>query len=384
MKKLAIITTHPIQYNAPFFKLLCEYNEVDVKVFYTWEQSKKKVFDQKFGKEIKWDIPLLEGYDYSFVKNTSKNPSSGTFKGVVNPTLNQEIENWNADFIFVYGWNHHSHFKAMKYFKGKIPVYFRGDSTLIDEVAGVKTIMRRIWLRYVYKYINFAFYVGKNNKDYFLKHGLKEKQLIHIPHAIDNERFFDKEGSYKTKAKKWRTELGYTPDDFVFLFVGKFETKKNPFLLIEVAKKLSDKMFLFVGNGELEKNMKKEAEKIPNVKFIPFQNQSMMPIVYRLGDVFVLPSSGPGETWGLAVNEALACNIPVIVSDKVGCAFDLVIENETGFIFKSNNKDDLIIKFSNFVSNIDTIKAKLKSQNIISQFSFDVAVDIINKELNIR
>lgn len=384
MKKLAIITTHPIQYNAPFFKLLSEQKEIAIKVFYTWEQSKEKVFDEKFGKEIKWDIPLLEGYNYTFVKNISKYPTSRTFKGIVNPTLNKEIENWKADFILVYGWNHYSHFKAMKYFKGKIPVYFRGDSTLIDEVAGIKTIMRMIWLRYVYKYIDFAFYVGKNNKDYFLKHGLKENQLIYVPHIIDNERFFDKEGSYKTKAKKWRTELGYTPDDFVFLFVGKFEAKKNPFLLIEVAKKLSDKMFLFVGNGELEENMKKEAEKIPNVKFIPFQNQSMMPIIYRLGDVFVLPSSGPGETWGLAVNEALACNIPVIVSDKVGCALDLVIENETGFVFKSNNTANFMIKFSNFVANIDAIKAKLKSKSFISQFSFDVAGDKIIRKLKKR
>ena len=131
MRNLAIITSHPIQYNAPLFKLISERKKIKIKVFYTWEQSKEKVFDEKFGKEINWDIPLLEGYDYTFVKNISKKPNSGSFKGVINPTLNKEIENWKADAILVFGWNHHSHFKAMRYFKGKIPVYFRGDSTLL-------------------------------------------------------------------------------------------------------------------------------------------------------------------------------------------------------------------------------------------------------------
>jgi glycosyltransferase involved in cell wall biosynthesis len=64
---------------------------------------------------------------------------------------------------------------------------------------------------------------------------------------------------------------------------------------------------------------------------LPFQNQSRMPIVYRLGDVFVLPSLY-GETWGLAVNEALASNRPVLASNRVGCAAD-VITPECGFVF---------------------------------------------------
>jgi len=366
MKKLAIITTHPIQYNAPLFKLLSERNKIQIKIFYTWEQSQEKVFDKKFGKEIKWDIPLLEGYDYTFVKNSSKNPNSGSFKGVVNPTLNKEIENWQANAIFVFGWNHHSHFKAMRYFKGKIPVFFRGDSTLLDEVAGYRTILRRIWLKFVYRYINFAFYVGKNNKDYFLKHGLKEKQLIFAPHAIDNKRFFDTTGEYEKKAKDRRKELGILENEKTFLFVGKFEAKKNPLLLIEAAKDFPNYKFLFVGNGELEKEMKQKAGK--NIMFLPFQNQTQMPVIYRLSDVYVLPSQGMGETWGLAVNEAMACKKAILVSNKVGCAIDLVKDNENGFVFKSKDLDDLKQKIALFENNY--LNFGEKSSEIIKKWSF--------------
>src|SRR5260370_9047701 len=85
----------------------------------------------------------------------------------------------------------------------------------------------------------------------------------------------------------------------VFLYAGKLQPKKNPSLLIDAFSALKDGSHLvFVGNGELEVELKRKAETIENVHFMPFQNQSVMPAVYRLGDVFVLSSHGPEETWG--------------------------------------------------------------------------------------
>lgn len=354
MKRLAIITTHPIQYNAPLFKLLTERNKIKVKVFYTWENSKEKIYDHKFGREIKWDIPLLDGYDYTFVKNIAKHQGSHAFNAIDNPTLIKEIEQWQAEAVLIYGWNFKSHFKAMRHFKGKIPVLFRGDSTLLDETKGFKTLIRRIALTFVYKFIDYALYVGTNNKNYYLKHGVKHYKLIFAPHAIDNDRFFDTNREYEQKAKQWRQQIGFKENDIVFLFVGKFEPKKNPLLLIEAANHFPEYKFLFVGNGTLENQMKAKATK--NVKFLPFQNQSQMPIVYRLGDFLVLPSQGPDETWGLTVNEAMACGKPVIVSDKVGCAIDLVENNKNGFIFTFNDKADFFQKLAKIASNKQNIE----------------------------
>ena len=378
MKKLAIITTHPIQYNAPLFQLISKRNKIKIKIFYTWENSQNKVYDKKFGKEIKWDIPLLNGYEYTFVKNTAKKQGSHGYNGIINPTLNNEIENWKADAILVYGWKFHSHYRVLKYFKGKIPVFFRGDSTLLDETKGIKTFLRRKVLTWVYKKIDFAFYVGQNNKNYYLKHGIKDKQLIFAPHAIDNERFSGNSSKFEKQAIDWRKKLGYHKTDIVFLFVGKFEPKKNPLLIIEAAKKLQKIKFLFVGSGELEVEMKKQAYGKRNIQFLPFQNQLKMPIIYRLGNVYVLPSAF-NETWGLAVNEAMACGKPVLVSDKVGCAIDLVKNNENGFIFKSGNIPDFIAQANKFENNIDHF-GKL-SQKIIKNWSFEVIARTIEKQL---
>ena len=166
-KKLAIISSHPIQYNAPLFAMLAQSDLLDIKVFYTWSQRRETLFDKDFGKSIQWDIPLLDGYPYEFVENTSSNAGPGSFRGIVCPTLNSKIKDWGADALLVYGWNYHAHYRAMKHFNGLIPVWFRGDSTLLDETGGLKQALRRMVLRFVYRKADYAFYVGENNRQYY-------------------------------------------------------------------------------------------------------------------------------------------------------------------------------------------------------------------------
>ena len=312
MKKLAIITTHPIQYNAPWFRLLAEKNGIQVKVFYTWSQRQTEFFDDNFGKEIKWDIPLLDGYDYEFVENTSKTPGNKSYWGINCPALNQSIEAWGASHLLVFGWNFMAHFGAMRYFKGKIPVLFRGDSTLLDyDVTTFKAALnypfkqfvgyaaksylrykiRKQFLSFIYRYVDKALYVGTHNRQYFLAHGLKENQLCFVPHAIDNHRFADSpEKEYGKKAAIWRRELGLAETDIVILYAGKFEPRKNPQILINAFLTLKDAKasqeysrakLIMIGNGPLENDLRQLCKNEKDVLFLPFQNQSLMPEIGR-------------------------------------------------------------------------------------------------------
>lgn len=380
-KKLAIVTTHPIQYNAPWFRLLQQSGRVEILVFYTWGQlASGQKFDPGFGKTVQWDIPLLEGYPYIFVENVAADPGSHHRKGIINPTLNTQITQWQPDAVLVFGWNFVSHWNCIKYFNKKIPVLFRGDSTLLDETNGIKTFFRRIVLKWVYRKIDIALYAGTNNKKYFTAHGLKNIQLIFAPHAIDNHRFTEPDVLYQQQAAVLRKQLGIEPKDIVILFVGKWEQKKNPFFLIEFLKKHTNPRLkvLFVGNGALEPVLKKASVAETRIILLDFKNQQQMPVIYRLGNILFLPSTGPGETWGLVLNEAMASGIAIAASYKAGGAVDLIEEGINGVMINFDDTaaiDNLIEKALEDATVLHNMGQASKEK--IKQYSFQHIVNAI-------
>lgn len=382
MIKLAIITTHPIQYYAPIFKLLYERQNITIKVFYTWGEKALDKYDPGFDKKISWDIPVLDGYPYEWVLNTAVEPGTHHFKGIINPGLPYQLNKWHPDALLFYGWAYHGHLNAIRYFKNRLPVFFRGDSTLLDAKGGLKDVLKSIFLKWVYKHIGHAFYVGTNNKAYFKRYGLKDNQLSFAPHAIDNERFATDKSE---DAILLRQDLGITDNEILILFAGKLEDKKSPFLLLNsfLALHKQGVHLLFIGNGLLEIDLKVKAANTPNVHFMDFQNQLAMPSAYQAADLFCLPSKGPGETWGLAVNEAMACGKAILASDKVGCAVDLVKENYNGAIFKSGNLDNLL----NILNKLTSSKSILSqyganSKLMITNWNFQKIVETIENKLN--
>jgi glycosyltransferase involved in cell wall biosynthesis len=423
IKKLAIITTHPIQYYAPVFQLMAK--ELNLKVFYTWGKASVNKFDAGFKKQVEWDLPLLDGYDSTFLENIAKDQGTHHFNGIVNPHLIDTVQSFKPDAILVYGWAWKSHLKAIRYFKGKIPVYFRGDSTLLNYQFGLKSILKKIFLKWIYRHIDLAFYVGEQNKAYFKKYGVNEKQLVFAPHAIDNERFA--EDRY-IEANYLRTKLGIDSNEILILFAGKFDLVKSPFILLDafINLDLKNTHLLFVGNGVLEESLKLKVEGLgtkrsfdyaqddklegahddnehssqlgvrswkekineksfdyaqddsikKRIHFMDFQNQTAMPVVYQACDLFCLPSLS--ETWGLAVNEAMAAGKAILLSDKVGCATDLVKPTINGKVFKSGDLADLKQKLKALTEN----KTKLAqmgsaSQQIIQEWSFEKQVSVI-------
>lgn len=382
MKRLAIITTHPIQYNAPLYKLLAQRKNIAIKVFYTWGDTVlKKKFDPGFQKNIEWDIPLLDGYDYEFVENIAVDKGSHHFKGIDNPTLIHQIEAWQADALLVYGWSFKSHLKVLRHFKGKKKILFRGDSTLLDETVNFtfKKIARKFFLKWVYTKVDTALYTGIANKQYYKNFGLADKQLTFAPHAIENERFT------RNPNLNWRQQMGISDEAIAFLFAGKLEEKKNPELLLAAFIELDmpNACLIIVGNGVLENKLKQQVKILPvalqkRIFFKDFVNQQLMPVVYKTCNVFVLPSKGPGETWGLAVNEAMACGKAILVSDKCGCAMDLVINGKNGYTFQTGNMEDLKEKILLMASQKNKIDEMGKeSLQIISHCSFEKVAEAI-------
>jgi len=351
--RLAILASHPVQYNAPLFAELSSRKSLEVCVFYSW-QGPNVDGDFDFGMAVDWGLPLLEGYASQFVSNVARDPGTHHFFGIDNPSMIQEIEAWRPDVLLIYGWSFKTHFQCLRYFSDRVPIAFRSDSTLQSGKQRQLRFLRYLWLRYIYHHVDIVFYVGKHGLDYFLKFGVNKERLHWAPHSVDNDRFSDAVATGVEKIRALRERLGIPANDIVFLFVGKLVRHKQPSLLLQAGLELLEDghdgfHVVFVGEGVERSDLSQAAEGRSEIKFIGFKNQIDLPVYYGMASVLVLPSIGEAETWGLVVNEAFATGTPAIVSNEVGCAPDLLKDSTTGEVFAVHSIADLKVKMLKYL-----------------------------------
>lgn len=375
-KRVCFVVSHPIQYFVPLYQRLSQRDDVEIKVFFTWHSGATAVEDRGFQMPIAWDIPLTDGYDHELVPNMSPSPGTHTFFGMWNPSLLEKVLAWRPDVVHISGWAWFSHLQLLHALRLRgVPTLFFGDSNLLDsEPGGLRWWIKTAVLRRVFSWPTGFLVVGSANRDYFRQFGVQPAKLHPCPHSIDVRRFSDPTARFEQEASRWRAELGIAPEQRVLLYAGKFESKKRPTELMQALAQMRERslVLVLVGAGELQPDVDAIAAADPvRFRVLPFQNQSRMPIVYRLGDIFVLPSAY-GESWGLAVNEAMACRRPVIVSDRVGCAAD-VVDGSNGRVFPWNDWSKLGAAVREMLSDGDKL-ADMARSAAKRAWAFDVAV----------
>lgn len=375
-KRLAIIVSHPIQYYAPLYQRLARRPDVALKVFFTWHSGSCPMRDPGFNLEIEWDIPLTEGYESELVPNVSPAAGMHHFFGLINPSLIKRVLAWEPDIVHITGWAWCSHFLAMRDLaKLRVPTLFRGDSHLLDiqNRSGIRWTAKRILLKRVFSWPTAFLVVGSANKSYYTAFDVELDRLLPCTHSIDVNRFSDQSEMYEFEASEWRKALGVSPDQCVLLFAGKFEKKKCPLELMQAVRNLAkpNVVLVLVGDGELNGQVRNIAAAEPQMfRVLPFQNQQRMPVVYRLGDLFVLPSAH-GETWGLATNEALASARPVLVSDRVGCAQE-IWDDSCNRIFSWTEPETLSQNIAALTQNREVLVA-MRAAALRKSWSFDIS-----------
>jgi glycosyltransferase involved in cell wall biosynthesis len=353
-----------------------------LKVFYTNGQSGDEIYDIEFGRKRAWKIDLLQGYVYEFVNSKRFSAFLPPFFRKANSSIIQRVDEFSPKIIIVYGWNYFTHLQIILNYKGKIPIVFRGDSTSLDDASinPFKLFIRYSFLKWVYQKVDFVLSPGSASDSYFKNCGLQSEKLIRAPHAVNNTWFSEMSFEENASFIQLKSQFKILESDFVFLFAGKFIEKKNPLFLIdafsEIAKDQQNARLMIVGDGELETAIRKRiaqfSEGIANrITVLPFQDQPSMKIIYRLANYFVLPSKGPAETWGLSVNEALASGTPVIVSDKCGCAADIVEDSLNGFVFQSENQSDLVRLLRKGCDKLLWETCSINAKNKLAYFNYE-------------
>jgi len=333
--RLTIVQTHPVQYNAPWFRhIAANCPELELTVVYAARPRPDQQgtgFDQPF----EWDTPLLDGYAWQLVREGKDGDdfATGRFRGLDVPAIGKAIADTRPDVVLVPGWHSVTCVRALLSARRRgLPTLYRGDTHNRTGPAGWRRgpwhVKTRAFLSLYSGYLS----VGRLSREYLESHGVAPTRIYSSRHAVDNIAFAASAEPYLVGAGRSdaRAACGAGPDDFVVLFAGKIEARKRPVDAVRAIASLGPNAVLAVaGRGDLEDRMRADAERLGvRVAWLGFVNQSRMGRVYAAADCLVLPSEL--ESWGLVVNEAMATGLPAVVADRVGCAADLVVPGVTG------------------------------------------------------
>lgn len=368
--RLCVVTTHPIQYMTPWFRALTNDPALELEVIFFRELNPVQQ-GVGFGQAFQWDVPLRQGYASRVLGVAA---GEGALPRLL-LRLYRAMVSIRPDVVMITGWNEPG--LAVAYPLARllgVPVILRGESNSLRARSMFTKLLHRILLSFVAAIV----VIGKANRQFYLDNGVAAERLFAGAYFVESERMIAMAEDHAADRASLRAECGFENDDFVFSFVGKHVPFKRPLMLVEAAALLRQRghpvRLLFAGAGELTDTLKRgAAESGVPAHFSGFLNQTEMWKAYVPADAFVLPSSN-AETWGLVTNEAMLFGLPVIVSDKVGCGPDLVIEGETGYIF-SGQAEGLADAMEKLLKNRDrasTMGAKGR-QLVLDQYSMPVA-----------
>jgi glycosyltransferase involved in cell wall biosynthesis len=345
-RRLAILSTHPIQYHVPWFRGLTLHPDIQLEVLYCHRATPQEQAKAGFGFEFDWDVSLLDGYAYRFLNNEATVPTINTFRGLDTPQIKGIIEGDSVDAVLINGWHYKSAWQAMRAcWKTGTPVMVRSDSHLHTPRSNAKQMAKWPFYRWFIPKLDACVAVGSWSRDYFLHYGASPEKVFIVPHVVDDGYFSSEADLLRPHRNELREKWNLDSQAKVYLFAGKFVEKKRPFDFLDaidrVVKRGARVAGLMVGDGPLRVSCEELVkEKHLPVTFAGFLNQSEITRAYVASDALVLPSDG-GETWGLVVNEAMACGLPCFVSDHVGCAPDMISRDETGGVFPLGDTEAL-------------------------------------------
>ncbi len=339
--RLAILTTHPIQYYGPLFRELAR--RLDLEVLFAHRASPEDQARAGFGHAFDWDVDVTGGYAHAFLSNAARRPGVDSFRGCDTPEIGERLAGGRYDALLLTGWGSKTYLQGMLAAKRLgMPVVVRGDSHLGTPRSPARTALKACLYPAFLRMFDAAAYVGARSRAYYAHFHYPAERLFFSPHCVDNDRFAA--GATRDARDSLRRRLGIAATTPVALMAGKLIARKRPLDLVAAAaicrRRGHPVEIMVAGSGPLEESLAaaSAAAEVPMHR-LGFRNQSQLPEAYAASDCLVLASDV--ETWGLVANESLACNRPIIVSDACGCVPDLTQDPMAGRCFRMGDPDAL-------------------------------------------
>jgi glycosyltransferase involved in cell wall biosynthesis len=361
--RLAYFVSHPIQYQAPLLRRLSQESDIDLTVFFGSDFSVRGYRDEGFGVDVKWDVPLLDGYRHVFLPRV-RDGNDVSFGRPLNRGFLRALNGVRSGFdaVWVHGYATANSLQAMVAARLLgIPVMLRAESWLRDRGrSAAKLAAKRLFFAVLESLVDAVLPIGAMNAEYWRYYFDDRVPQFLVPYAVDNDYFSRRARAAVDARKQLQAELGLDPARPVILFASKLQARKNCADLVAAYARLASSGFssvpylVIVGDGEERVSLERQAARtgLDGIRFAGFRNQSQMPRFFDLATVFVLPSRH--EPWGLIVNEVMNAARPVIVSDDVGCAPDLVHNGVNGFVYPAGDIRALADALRKVLASADT------------------------------
>jgi len=334
--RVLAIASHPVQYAAPIFRLMAQHAELDFQVAYCSLRGAEAGHDPEFGRKVQWDVPLLDGYAWTHATNHGS--GSESFFGLYNPGLWKLIRKGRFDAVLCYtGYIRASFWISYLAAKFSRTAFLFGADTVnlspLDGKEWKRPIKRFVW-PLLFRLADQVIVPSTGTRELMLSLGIPGERITLTPYVVDNDWWLAQ--SAKVDRDAIRASWGASQGDVVVLFCAKLQPWKRPQDLLQAFAKvgMAKAVLVFAGDGPLRSSLESEAGKLgisSRVRFLGFVNQTQLPAVYTGSDVMVLPSVY--DAFGVVVNEAMLCGCPVIASDRVGAARDLIQDGRTGFVY---------------------------------------------------
>jgi glycosyltransferase involved in cell wall biosynthesis len=378
--RLAYLVTHPIQYQAPLLRRIAREPDIHLKVFFASDLSIQSFFDPAFKQPIRWDVPLLEGYEYEFLPTVGGREQI-SFWRPMNYGLVSTLKAGHFDALWVHGYMRWHHWVAMAAAKRLgMQVLVRDEATPMSKARGaLRQGAKKSFFAWLRRTADSFLAIGSLNGRYYRQHGFPDDCVFMMPYTVDNAFFQARAAEFASRREALRNNLTLERGRPIILYAGKLMPRKRPDDLLKAYLKLSPDSrsephpyLLFVGDGEMRRELEAAAvaTRWKSVIFQGFKNQTEIAAFYDLCDLFVMPSET--EPWGLVVNEAMNAAKPMIVSDRAGCGPDLVHHGENGFVFRAGDVADLSAVLREALASPERCaEMGRKSLEIINGWSFE-------------
>lgn len=337
--RVAFLMSHPIHYHIPLFKKMSQDGRIEPIVYFCSNFGVKEETDPLLGVKVKWDIPLLDGYKYKFLRNFSIRPSF-KFWGQINPGIFLDLLKGRYDALVIYGYSYATNWIAIfgAWITGT-PLILGGEMVLRPDRPLWKRAIKRAAMKFIFWRSRAFISIGSFSDKFYEYYGASDDKIFSTPYAVDNERFMEAKRKIDPLRDGLRGNFKIGKNDAIIIFMGKLVPGKRPldllkaYEILRIDYKISNIGLIFVGDGVLRPELEKYTEEnnILNVHFAGFKNQSELPNYYAISDIFVSPSVS--DVSPLVVNEAMCFSLPVIISNAVYSAYDYVKHGENGFIF---------------------------------------------------